>query len=72
MSNPWTDILSVEQLAARTASIAALDPSFAVRDQKFYSDRTYAQLCSLERQAWNCNNAEAYQVARSWKAVKGA
>lgn len=70
MSNPWMDLMTAEELAARTAETAKLDPAFAARDKAFYESRTAGDLRSLATQAWNCSQSEGYQVARSYLALK--
>lgn len=70
MANQWTEVLSPAELAARTAFTATLDPAFAARDKAFYDSRTAAQLRSLVAQAWKTNQADSYQVARSYLELK--
>jgi hypothetical protein len=70
--NTWTDILTADQLAAKYAFTATLDPRFAAEDRKFWESRTVAQLHGLKAGAWNCNEGETYQKARSYLALAGA
>jgi hypothetical protein len=67
--NPWTNILTAEQIEASHAATAKLDPAFARRDRDFYRARTANELRSLAAQAWNCCNADSYQMARSYLAI---
>lgn len=69
MTNAWVDILTAEQLNAGYASTAELDPRFAADDRKFWETRTVAQLFGLKAGAWNCNEGETYQKARSYLAL---
>ena len=68
----WTTILTAGELEARHASIAKLDARFADSSRKFWESRTASQLEVLVHQSWLCNDAEAYQIARSLLALKEA
>lgn len=68
----WTTILTAGELEALYASIAKLDPRFAAESRKFWESRTASQLEVLAHQSWLCNDAEAYQIARSLLALKEA
>lgn len=68
----WVEILTAAQIEARFQMTAKLDPRFA-RDQKhFYETRTLAQLDAHAHQSWLCNEADSYQLARSFRALKEA
>lgn len=68
----WTHILNREEIAARHALTARLDPAFAARERAFYETRTKAQLETLASQAWDCNSPTGYQMARSYAALASA
>ena len=68
--SPWTHILSSAELDARHALTAQLDPAFAAAERAFYASRTVNQLKSLEVGAWNANDPDTYQFARSYAALK--
>jgi hypothetical protein len=72
MSNRWTDILTPEQISDYHALTADLDPSFARKQREFYESRSAAQCDSLAHQSWLCNESDAYQLARSYAAMKRA
>jgi hypothetical protein len=66
MTHPcWTKVLSAAELDARYAEVAKLDMSFASKQRAFYEGRTKKQLEVLVAQAWNCNDSDGYQLARS-------
>lgn len=67
----WSEILSAEQLAERTALTAKLDPTFARRQHEFYSTQPANRLRSLQAGAFTANDAEGYQLARSYLAQIG-
>ncbi len=67
----WTDILSYEQIQANYALTAKLDPAFVTRQISFWSSRSIRQLETLKAQAWYANDAEQYQMARSYLALSG-
>jgi hypothetical protein len=67
----WTEILSYEQITANNAVTAKLDPAFVTRSIAFWSSRTIKQLQVLKAQAWNANDAEQYQKARSYLHLSG-
>ncbi len=69
--SPWTDILSAAELSRRYAITESLDPCFAADQRAFYETRTLNQLRALMQQAWNCNEADAYQLARSYSTLAG-
>jgi hypothetical protein len=66
MTSAWTDILSYEQIMARNIEAAELDPCFVRRSISFWSSRTIKQLQTLKAQAWYANDAEQFQMARSY------
>ena len=66
MTNAWTEILSYEQITAKNAETAKLDPAFVTRSIAFWSSRTIKQLQTLKSQAWYANDSEQYQMARSY------
>jgi hypothetical protein len=67
----WADILSWEQLKANHDLTASLDPAFANRELCFWTSRTVKQLQVLKAQAWNVNDGEQWQKARSYLALSG-
>ena len=68
-ASQWSDILSSAELEAHYTLTASLDPRFAKEERAFYESRTVNQLEVLAAQAWNCNEATAYQLARSYAAL---
>lgn len=66
----WTHVLTPAEIAAHHALIASIDPAFSVRDREYWEKRTEGELRSLMFGAWNCNDADAYQIARSYLALK--
>lgn len=67
-NSPWVHLLTAEELEARHALTARLDPGFAKREREFWETRTAAQLRVLEHQALRCADADQYQRARSYAA----
>lgn len=67
----WVDVLDVPALEARFALTASLDPRFARAERAFYQGRTVNDLKALAHQAWLCCEGDAYQLARSYLALKG-
>ena len=67
-SNPWTDLLTDEELEARHALTAKLDPCFAKQARFFWENRTDDDLRVLEWQALQCGDADQYQLARTYAA----
>lgn len=65
----WTDILSPAQLDEHYAHVAALDPVFARKQRAFYESRGDEQLRAIVAGAWQANDAETYQLARSYLAA---
>jgi hypothetical protein len=72
MANRWTDLLNRQEIEAQFALTASIDPRFARSQREFYESRTAAQLGALAQQAWNCNEADNYQLARSYAALMTA
>lgn len=72
MTSKWVDTLSVEEIEANFKLTASLDPAFAAQAREFYETRTPSQLKTLAAQAWNCNDADGYQMARSFLALREA
>lgn len=68
--NPWADILTPAELLERITLTARLDVRFAGDQHGFYSTRTADQLRALTTQAWYANDAEGYQLARSYLAAQ--
>lgn len=62
----WSEILSPEQIEARKALTVTLDAGFARRQDEFYLSRTEVELKAFIAQAWNANDADGYQMARSY------
>jgi hypothetical protein len=67
--NHWGETLSAEQLEARYALTASLDPVFARDDRQYWESRTASQLRTLAAGAWCANQGEQYQMARTYLAV---
>lgn len=70
--SPWTHILSADEIAAFHTSTAEIDPGFAARQRQFYEDQSAEQCDALAYQAWLCNECDAYQISRSYAALKRA
>lgn len=66
----WVHILSSAELEAQYALTASLDPSFARQQRAFYDSRSDDELRALMHQAWLCNEACRYQLARSHLALR--
>jgi hypothetical protein len=61
----WSKILTSNELDAHYAFTAKIDPVFAAKQREFYNSRTENDLRAHINQAWNCNDADGYQLARS-------
>lgn len=66
----WSHVLSPAEIDAYVAKAACLDPAFAADQKLFYEAQTVRGLSALMHQAWLCNDADGYQLARSYKALK--
>lgn len=64
----WRLVLSSDELAARFALTAKLDPAFAASERKWWEGRNAEQLRALLCGAWEANDADTYQLARSYLA----
>lgn len=69
--NHWSHILTAVELEAHYALTASIDPAFAAKEQAFYESRTYDQLKALAAQAFDSNQATAYQLAKTYASFKG-
>lgn len=67
----WTHILTQAELDAQFELTHSLDPRFAREQRRFYATRTENELKALINQAWLCNDADGYQMARSYLALFG-
>ena len=67
----WTHILTASELEDLFAKTAALDPSYAARQRRFYENASDNDLRALMHQAWLCNEPDGYQLARSYMAQRG-
>lgn len=67
----WTHILAQDEIDARFEQTRFLDERFAREERRFYATRTADQLRALIHQAWLCNDADGYQMARSYLALMG-
>lgn len=65
----WTELLSTDQLAEHYALTNRLDRRFGISQQQYYETRSIAQLRALSCGAWTANDAEGYQLARSYLAL---
>lgn len=68
--NAWTTVLTAAELDAYHSSTATLDPNFAAKQKQFYEAQSVGSLSALMHQSWLCNEADGYQLARSYKALK--
>ncbi|MBO1023281.1 hypothetical protein IPU75_00970 [Ochrobactrum sp. SD129] len=66
----WTHILTAAEIDAYVAKVESLDPAFAAEQKRFYEAQSVGDLCALMHQSWLCNDADGYQLARSYKALK--
>ena len=65
----WTHVLTPEQLAARHALTASLDPAFAERERRWYGARAESELRCLMYWAMNTAEDGAYQLGRTYLAL---
>jgi hypothetical protein len=65
----WTHVLTQAEIDARFDLTHAVDPRFAREQRRFYATRTSNELKALINQAWLCNDADGYQMARSYLAL---
>jgi hypothetical protein len=68
----WTRILTAAELDTLFALTAKLDPRFARQQREWYEARTVQELRSHMNGAWNANDSDGYQMARSFIALKEA
>lgn len=68
--SPWTCTLTADELEAHYTLTASIDPSFAKRERTFWESRTEGQLRALAAQAWNTNDSDQYQIARTYLAMR--
>lgn len=68
----WSKVLNAAEIEAQFAFTAKLDPSFARGQREWYNTRTINELRSAMTGAWNCNESESYQLARSFLAIREA
>lgn len=66
----WSHILTADELDARFALTASLDARFARSQREWYETRTVNELRSAMNGAWNANDSDGYQLARSFLALK--
>lgn len=66
----WSHILTAAEIDAQFALTASLDPSFARQQREWYETRTTNELRSAMNGAWNANDSDGYQLARSFLALK--
>ncbi len=65
----WVHVLGSAEIDAHFALTAQIDAKFATRARAFYESRTDAELTALANQAWLCNEATSFQLARSFAAL---
>lgn len=61
----WSVILTPAQIEARFAATEAHDPCHGRKVRDFWETRTLGQLRALKSGAWEANDGEQYQMARS-------
>lgn len=61
----WSKLLSKEEIEARFALTASLDPRFAAQERTFYETRTVRQLEYIAAQSWATNEGEYFQLTKS-------
>jgi hypothetical protein len=68
----WTKVLTAGEIEAHFALTASVDAAFARSQRAFYEARTAPELRALADQAWRCDEALGFMLARSYAALKGA
>lgn len=68
----WNVILSTQQLAALWAETAKLDLAFAARSQAWWHNQDCNALRARMAGAWDACERDAYCLARSYLAMRGA
>jgi len=68
MTHQWIEILSSEQIKTHYALTNKLDRRFSISQRQYYETRSIPQLRALVCGAWTANDAEGYQLARSYLA----
>ena len=66
----WTHVLTPEEVSALYALTESLDPRFARQEREFYETRNENDLRALITGAWHANDADGYQRARSYLALR--
>lgn len=68
----WSHVLNAAEIEAIFALTASLDARFAREQREWYDTRTAGELRSAMNGAWNSNDSDGYQLARSFLALKEA
>ncbi len=66
--SPWRDILTPAEIEDHWQSTARLDRPFAAAARAWWERQTKSQLDAHAEQCWRCNDADGYQLARSYAA----
>lgn len=66
----WTQILTKQEIEAYHTMTAKLDPAFARQEREWFERQTKAKLETEASYAWQGNQGHAYQLARSYAALK--
>ena len=69
-ATPWNTLKTDAELEAYYSLMASIDPAEAQKTRAFYETRTIPQLNVLAIEAWNCNEADLYQLAKTYLALK--
>lgn len=72
MSSPWATLLTSEEIAARHKLTESIDYSFARAYRLQMEGYTPAEHDSLAMGAWYANEGDAYQMHKSYAAIKRA
>lgn len=67
----WSALLSSAEIEARHERTEKLDPRFARTNRAWWETRTVEELRAAASGAWYANDAETYQLARSYLALRG-
>lgn len=62
----WSEVLNENQIEERFKLTSSIDASFAVKQKEFYESRSESELRSLAVGCWNANDADGYQLAKSY------
>jgi len=67
---PWMNTLEPREIGDYWAAYRSEFPCMAARSREFYDSRTLTELDGLITAAWNTNDAQAYQLAKSYRDME--